>query len=199
MGGLYPRSAALWPAVLRKTQVRNIPQPDISVHCQLHSSQNHLPIYTLQTSNARTLRHQRTISLVLAAEKASKTNHLCPIRRTILAQDFPPLPLSTYREVLRVRTQSSTSRWITADTTLTAGGSSSGGDGQSYLLQIPGSIVHARKDVWVGSQCRGFQTPPSSSPRTAKTGKAPSGRGVVVAPSAPAGSSRRARLSARSR
>ena len=58
-------------------------------------------------------------------------------------QDACPLLVSTYREVLRLRTQSSTSRWVTQDTLLN----------DRYLLKkdsvvlIPGAIIHA-DPIW---------------------------------------------------
>lgn len=59
-------------------------------------------------------------------------------------QDACPLLVSTYREVLRHRTQAPTSRWVTQDTILA----------DKYLLKkdsillIPGALIHADPAVW---------------------------------------------------
>ncbi len=61
-----------------------------------------------------------------------------------MLEDACPLLFSTYREVLRVQTQASTTRLVQQDTVL----------GGQYLLkkgsivQIPGSLIHADKHLW---------------------------------------------------
>jgi len=65
-------------------------------------------------------------------------------------QDACPLLVSTYREVLRNRTQAQTSRWVTQDTVLA----------DQYLLKkdsvllIPGALIHA-DPVW-GPDAKAF-------------------------------------------
>lgn len=69
-------------------------------------------------------------------------------------QNSCPLLHSAYRELLRFRTRSSTSRWVTHDTTLTSGSSSYLVKANSVLL-IPGASIHA-SPIW-GPDAKTFQ------------------------------------------
>lgn len=92
----------------------------------------------------------RALLADIRAEIAAFTTTESPAdrpRRHILdintLQDACPLLVSTYREVLRTRTQAQTSRWVTQDTILA----------DRYLLKkdsvllIPGALIHA-DPVW---------------------------------------------------
>jgi len=87
------------------------------------------------------------VSAFMTTEAADPPTHILDI--TTL-QDACPLLVSTYREVLRTRTQASTSRWVTEDTLLN----------NQYLLKkdsvllIPGALIHA-DPIW-GPDARTF-------------------------------------------
>jgi len=69
-------------------------------------------------------------------------------------QDSCPLLHSAYREVLRFRTASSTSRWVTQDTTISSASGSYLVKKDSVLL-IPGALIHV-DPVW-GPDAKSFQ------------------------------------------
>ena len=103
-------------------------------------------------SNASLLADLRQeVASAFSSEVATTTNHKLHSLDVVRLRDSCPLLVSTYQEVLRIKSKSASSRWVLEDTVLN----------DRYLLkkdsmvQMPSSVVHADESLW-GGNAKGF-------------------------------------------